>query len=83
MLKDATQFVVVQLNTNSFRTRFEQLSAMVGGNIEIFMIFKLNETFPTEQFSLQDFCKPDRFDRNRNDGDIILYIREDITSRLI
>ena len=44
---------------------------------------KLDETFAAAQFSLQGFCDPYRFDRNRNGGGIMLYIREDIPSRLI
>ena len=44
---------------------------------------KLDETFPAAQFFLQGFCDPYRFDRNRNSGGIMLYIREDIPSRLI
>ena len=44
---------------------------------------KLDETFPAAQFSLQGFCNPYRFDRNRNGGGIMLYIRQDIPSRLI
>ena len=44
---------------------------------------KLDETFPAAQFSLQRSCDPYRFDRNRNGGGIMLYIREDISSRLI
>ena len=44
---------------------------------------KLDEIFPAAQFSLQGFCDPYRFDRNRNGGRIMLYIREDILSRLI
>ena len=44
---------------------------------------KLDETFPAAQFSLQGFCDPYQFDRNRNGGGIMLYIREDIPSRLI
>ena len=43
---------------------------------------KLDETFPAAQFSLQGFCDPYRFDRNRNGGGITLYIREDTPSRL-
>ena len=31
---------------------------------------KLDETFPAAQLSLQVFCDPYRFDRNRNGGDI-------------
>ena len=58
---------------------------MINGNIDIFMTSetKLDETFPAAQFSLQGFCDPYRFDRNRNGGGIMLYIREDIPSRLI
>ena len=60
---------------------------MINGNINIFMISeaKLDETFPEAQFSLQGFCDPYRFDRNRNVGGIgiMLYIRQDIPSRLI
>ena len=44
---------------------------------------KLDETFPAAQFSLQRFCDPYRFDCHRNGGGIMLYIREDIPSRLI
>ena len=44
---------------------------------------KLDETFPAVQFSLQGFCDPYRYDRNRNGGGIMLYIRENIPSRLI
>ena len=58
---------------------------MINGNTDIFMISetKLDETFPAAQFSLQGFCDPYRFDRNRNGGGIMLYIREGIPSRLI
>ena len=44
---------------------------------------KLDETFLAAQFSLQGFCDPYRFDRNRNGDGIMLYIRKDIPSRLI
>ena len=58
---------------------------MTNGNIDIFIIYetKLDETFPAAQFSLQGFCDPYRFDRNHNGGGIMLYVREDIPSRLI
>ena len=58
---------------------------MINGNIDICMISetKLDKTFPAAQFYLQAFCDPYQFDRNRNGGGIMLYIREDIPSRLI
>ena len=53
---------------------------MISGNTDILMISetKLDETFPAAQFLLQGFCMPSRFDRNRNGGGIMLYIREEI-----
>ena len=48
---------------------------MISGNNDIILISetKLDETFSAAQFLLQGFCMP--FDRNRNGGDIMLYIR--------
>ena len=84
-INNINRLIIGQLNINSLRNKFEQLSTMINGNIDIFMISetKLDETFPAAQFYLQGFCDPYRFDRNRNGGGIMLYIREDIPSRLI
>ena len=44
----------------NLRNKFEQLSIMINGNIDIFMKSetKLDETFPAAQFYLQGFCNP-------------------------
>ena len=44
---------------------------------------KLNSSFPTEQFHIHGFSEPYKFDRNSNGGGILLYIRENIPSKLI
>ena len=44
---------------------------------------KLDPFFPTGQFRIHGFSEPYRFDRNSNGGLILLYIREDISSKLI
>ena len=44
---------------------------------------KLDDSFPTAQFLLHGFSAPYRFDRNSKDDGILLYIREDIPSRLL
>ena len=84
-INNINHLIVGQLNISSLRNKFEQLSAMINGNIDIFIISetKLLETFPAAQFSLQGYCDPYRFDRNRNGSGIMLYIREDIPSRRI
>ena len=46
-------------------------------------VTKLDDSFPTTQFSLNGFCKPYRLDRSLNGGDILLYVRDDIPSRLL
>ena len=44
--------IIGQLNINSLRNKSEQLSTMINGNIDIFMISetKLDETFPVAVF---------------------------------
>ena len=44
---------------------------------------KLDPSFPTGQFHIHSFSEPYRFDRNISGGGILLYIREDIPSKLI
>ena len=84
-ISNINSLIIGQLNIFSLRNKFEQLSAMINGNIDLFMISetKLDETFPAVQFSLQGFCDPYGLDCNYNGGGIMLYIREDIPSQLI
>ena len=44
---------------------------------------KLDDSFPTAQFSLNGLCKLYRLDRSSNGGGILLYVRDDIPSRLL
>ena len=43
----------------------------------------LDNSFPTAQFLLHGFSAPYRLDRNSKGVGILLYIREDIPSRLL
>ena len=47
-INNIKRLIIEQLNINSLRNKFEQLSTMINGNNDIFMISetKLNETFP-------------------------------------
>ena len=42
---------------------------------------KLDDSFPTAQFLIEGFGTPFRQDRNSKGGTLLLYIREDITSK--
>ena len=84
-INNINRSIIGQLNINSMRSRFGQLSTIINGETDIFMISgtKLDEIFPATQFYLQGFCNPYRFDRNSSDHGIMLYIRQDIPSLLI
>ena len=73
------------LNINSLRNKFDLLSEQVKGSIDIFMVSetKLDDSFPEGQFLIEGFHSPFRFDRNRNGGGILLYVREDIPAKLL
>ena len=84
-LKNVNRLICAQLNINSLRTKFESLVNIINNNIDILMISetKLDPSFPTGQFHIHGFSEPYRFGRNSSGGEILLYIREDIPSKLI
>ena len=44
---------------------------------------KLDDTFPVSQFYIDGSSKPYHLDMNRNGGGVIIYVREDITSKIL
>ena len=44
---------------------------------------KLDDSFPTSQFSIKGSAKPCRLDRNKNGRGVMIYIRDDSPSRLL
>ena len=44
---------------------------------------KLDDTFPLGQFYVEGFTMPYRLDSNRNGGGVIIYVREDIPSKIL
>ena len=44
---------------------------------------KLSSTFPTSQFMIDGYSEQYRFDRNKNGGGVLIYIREDTPSKLL
>ena len=73
------------LNVNSLRTKFDIISEKIKGSTDIFMVSetKLDDRFPEGQFLIIGFHSQFRFDRNRNGGGIMLYVREDILVKLL
>ena len=79
------KIVVGHLNVNSIRSKFNFLAHQVQGNTDILMIpeTKHDESFPLGQFLLDGYSVPFRSDRDGNGGGILLFIREDIPSKLL
>ena len=84
-LSNANRLIIAQLNINSLRNKFDALKDIVMGNIDILVLTetKLDETFPNNQFLIDGFSTPFRFDRNGNGGGVMIYVREDIPCKIL
>ena len=77
--------IIATLNVNSLVSKFDELKFIAQGIFDILIIneTKLDASFPVNQFFLNGFSSPYRLDINRNGGGIIVYVREDITSKML
>ena len=84
-LKNINHVIAAQLNINSLQNNFDFLKETVTSYVDILLITesKLDNSFPTPQFQLNGFSSPYRLDRNVHGGGILLYVREDIPSKLL
>ena len=73
------------LNINSVRNKFAALTCIIDNKIDLLLISgtKLNDSFLRAQFQMTDFSVPCRYDRNGKGSGLLLYIREDILSKLL
>ena len=84
-LKTSNKVIIGYININSLRNKFELLTEMVRDKVDLLMISKtkLDSSFPNAQFYMKSFSKPYGLDRTSKGGGIILYVREDVPSKLI
>ena len=77
--------IFAQVNIISLRNKFESLQHTVNKNVDVILISetKINCSFPSVQFDLEGYATLYRLDRNATGGGILLYIREDIPSKLL
>ena len=82
-ISNINRFMFGHVNVNSLRTKF--VSEQVKDSVDILMVSetKLDDSFAEFQFLIKDFHLPSRFDHNRYFGGIMLYVREDIPSKLL
>ena len=81
--KNVNNIIIAQLNINSITHKFDQLSFIIQGNVDVLLVSetKLNETFPTDQFHIAGYSQPYRRDRNRYGGGVMIFVREDLPSK--
>ena len=76
---------IFHININSIRNKFELLAEAVIGNVDILMVTetKIDKFFPTVQFIIPGFTSLYLFDRTKDGGGILVYVKEDIPSKLL
>ena len=84
-VSNINRLIIGQLNINSLRNKIEALKLIMMHNIDILIITetKLDETFPKVQFHIDGYAPPFRVDRSKNGGGVIIYVREDIPSKVL
>ena len=83
-LKNSNKVIIGHININSLRNKFELLTEMVRDKVDLLMISetKLDSSSPNAKSYMKSYSKPCRLDKNSKGGGIILYVREDIPSKL-
>ena len=70
-IKNPNKIIIAHLNINSIRNKFEMLSLLFPGVIDILMICetKINDSFPTKQFIIVGYSTIYRLDRSDRGGE--------------
>ena len=84
-LSNVNRIVIGNLNINSLPNKFNQLKELVLKYVDMLVLTetKLDDSFPNSQFLVDGFSEPFRIDRNRSGGGIVIYVRENIPSKLL
>ena len=79
------RIIIAQININSIRNKFDALVSGIRGNVDILTVSetKIDDSFPNRQFLIDGYTAPYRLDRNSVGGGILVYVREDVSSKLI
>ena len=83
--RNLKRMILGHLNIKSIRSKFDLLVDQIKGNVDIMVIpeTKLDESFPNGQFKIPGYTLPCRLDRNQFGGGIMVFVREDIPSRVL
>ena len=77
--------IVGTLNINSISPKYDEFKSIVSGYFDVIIVTetKLDDSFPKAQFCIDGFSIPYRLDRNRNGGGLMIYVRDDIPSKML
>ena len=83
--KNIKRPIIERLNINSIKHKFYFHESEATNHLDILLIseIKIDESFPLVQFLLDGFSKPYRLDKCTNGGEILLYVRDDISFCLL
>ena len=79
-IKYPSNVIIDHLNIISIRYKFELLSYLIDGKVDIFLISetKIDGTFPTSQFLMSGYSNVYRLDRNDKGGGIMLFVKDNL-----
>ena len=82
-IQNVNRLVIAQLNINSLKRKFDTLKEVIQENIDVLVITesKLDDSFPTAQFTIEGFSPPYRNDLNKHAGGVMIYVREDLACK--
>ena len=74
--KNPNRLIIEQININSVRNKFEMLKELVKENIDVLLISetKIDKSFSTAEFEIDNFNSPFRLDRNKYGGGLLLIL---------
>ena len=77
--------IVGTLNINSISPKFDEFKLIVSGYFGVTIVTetKLDDSFPKAQFCIDGFSILCRLDRNRNGGSLMIYVRDEIPSKML
>ena len=83
-INNPKKVIMGHLNINSLPNKCGIMD-MVANDLDIFLIFKKksNSSFPDAQFLYKGFSKPYRKDKTLGDWGLLMYVNENIPSRIL
>ena len=84
-MNNGDRLIIGHLSINSVRNKFKMLREIAQDKFDILLVSekKADPSFPSGQFTREGFGSPFRLDRDSSGGGIMLYVREEITPKLL